>query len=109
MDSTIIITFIYNLRFFIRSKFTASRHELTIIHCFVSIFAKVLQVICNIWFAILMQFLGTCARSFFSPFLIVERQKSNNIVIAFTEQYRLLLYSVSDLVAGIALLYLFYH
>jgi hypothetical protein len=56
-----------------------------------------------------MQFLGICLRAFFSPFLIVERQESNNIVIEFTEKYRLLLYSFSDLVAGIALLYLFYH
>ena len=56
-----------------------------------------------------MQFLGTCVRTFFAPFLIVERQQSNNIVIEFTEKYRLLLYSLSDLVAGIALLYLFYH
>jgi hypothetical protein len=56
-----------------------------------------------------MQFLGICVRAFFSPFLIVERQEINNIVIEFTEKYRLLIYSLSDLVAGIALLYLFYH
>ena len=56
-----------------------------------------------------MQFLGACVRTFFTPFMVVEREKSNNIVIALTERYRLLLYSVSDLVAGIELLYLFYH
>jgi len=56
-----------------------------------------------------MQFLGTSTRTFFAPLLIFERQKINNTVITFWEKYRLLLYSVSDLVAGIALLYLFYH
>jgi hypothetical protein len=60
-----------------------------------------------------MQLMGTIIRSFFAPLILVDNSPAiNSAIVAlinFTNNYRYLLYSVSDFLGGIALLYLFYH
>lgn len=58
--------------------------------------------------AVIFEFLGAFTRSFFGP-LIIVKQSQNFPMSQFAEHYRLLLYSISDFLVGIALLYLFYH
>jgi len=52
--------------------------------------------------------MGSVTRSFFGP-LILIKQGSTSALSQFTENYRFLMYSISDFFIGIALLYLFYH
>jgi hypothetical protein len=56
-----------------------------------------------------MQLMGSITRSFFGPLILLEDWAANSPLSSFTEHYRYLLYSVSDFLGGIALLYLFYH
>ena len=56
-----------------------------------------------------MQLMSTITRSFLGPLILIEDNSFNNSLISFAENYRFLMYSVSDFFGGIALLYLFYH
>jgi len=53
--------------------------------------------------------MGSITRSFFGPLVLLETVAANNAISSFTEHYRFLMYSVSDFLGGIALVYLFYH
>jgi hypothetical protein len=66
-------------------------------------------VIVYIVVAVFMQLMGTSIRSFFVPLVLVKDGGSRSAIVSFTEHYRFLMYSVSDFLVGIALLYLFYH
>lgn len=57
--------------------------------------------------AVLFECLGAVLRSFFGP-LILVRPYHTAPVTAFTEHYRLIVYSVTDFLVGMALLYLIY-
>lgn len=59
--------------------------------------------------AVFMQLMGTITRSFVGPLILLKDEGSRSAIVSFTEHYRLLMYSVSDFLVGIALLYLFYH
>jgi hypothetical protein len=63
-------------------------------------------VIAYILFAVFLEFIGAVLRSFFGPLILVD--KDDLILPKFTEHYRLIVYSISDFLVGIALLYLFY-
>jgi hypothetical protein len=64
-------------------------------------------VITYILAAVLFECLGAILRSFFGP-LILVRPYHTAPVTAFTEHYRLIVYSVTDFLVGMALLYLIY-
>ena len=59
--------------------------------------------------AVFMQLMGAIIRSFFGSLVLVKDGASRSAIVSFTEHYRFLVYSVSDFLVGIALLYLFYH
>ena len=59
--------------------------------------------------AVFMQLMGSITRSFFGPLILLQDGSANSALSSFTEHYRYLMYSVSDFLGGIALLYLFYH
>ena len=59
--------------------------------------------------AVFMQLMCTITRSFFVSLILVKDGGSRSAIVSFTEHYRFLMYSVSDFLVGIALLYLFYH
>jgi hypothetical protein len=59
--------------------------------------------------AVFMQLMGSITRSFFGPLILLEDGGANSALSSFTEHYRFLMYSVSDFLGGIVLLYLFYH
>ena len=102
LDMTAIWLFMKYLYLFLKikvEKLIESDKEFTLFHKFVILY---------ILFAVFLEFFGTFLRSFFGPFILVE--KSNDLpLIKFTDTYRMLVYSISDFCIGIALLYLFYH
>jgi len=55
---------------------------------------------------VFLEFIGAVLRSFFGPLILVDNP--NFVLPKFTEHYRLIVYSISDFLVGMALLYLFY-
>lgn len=64
-------------------------------------------MILYIIFSMFLEFIGSILRSFVGP-LILVKSDYNSPIAKFTDKYRLLLYSISDFLVGVALLYLFY-
>lgn len=63
-------------------------------------------MIIYILFAVFLEFVGAVLRSFFGPLILVDNE--NLVLPKFTDHYRLIVYSISDVLVGMALLYLFY-
>jgi hypothetical protein len=101
MDCWIIGVFLRYLYFFIKIKLERmllqGKEGFSGFHKF---------MICYILFAVFLEFIGSVLRSFFGPLILVKNESF--VLSKFTDHYRLIVYSISDFLVGMALLYLFY-
>lgn len=101
LDCWIIGVFLRYLYFFVLLKLErlvqSGKPGLTNFHKFILVY---------IFIAVFLEFIGAVLRSFFGPLILVDND--DFVLPKFTEHYRLIVYSISDFLVGVALLYLFY-